>query len=314
MPAVPVSTITTGTSAAAAAAELSHGSTSNPIAYQRASTLRMRRLSSRMFSDINGARSLEKDADFNTVSSPSSLNEKSTSNTVLGKKILNGFLLTPVILISPLYAIGFGVLGHDTMWAFSKWIYTFANSSESCVNDHFSRMQRFLATGTSLASQKSRSYRIHPTFAGLSLISTAILAFVDPSNINKIISRKWLLVANTCICFISALSARALENTMLGNASTKKWNSIQGNLSIFFAALALSSSWLGNLMVHLNWAILFCGGFLERTYGLCVLSQFRINDRSTYIKYYSPMITVATIGSIPLGIATYFIFGSILPS
>lgn len=324
LPAVPVSGIApigTGHSG------LACGSTINLIRYQAASvTSSMRGLSpsARMFAEVNRFL-LENDADVVALSKkdihqdvglslPPLKSTESTSIIALGKRVLNGILLAPAMLTAPLYAIGFGVFGYSKMWAFSEWIYSFSNSSESWVHDHFSRMQKYLLSDKTIASKKkSWSYRIHPTFAGLSLISTAVLAFVDHSKIDKIISRKWLLVANTCICFASALSARALENTMLGNASAKKWNSIQGNLSMFFAALTLSSGWLGNLMIHLNWSILFAGGFLERMYVLCILPQFKINKRSEYIKYYSPQIPVATLGSLPLGIATYFMFGSILP-
>ena len=101
---------------------------------------------------------------------------------------------------------------------------------------------------------------------------------------------------------------------MLGDANANTWISVQGNLSMVFAALAVSPGWFGNIMVHLNWSILFAGGFLERMYGLCILSQFSNmqGNRKKYLKYYSPQIKVATLGSIPLGIATYFMFNRIV--
>ena len=79
-----------------------------------------------------------------------------------GKKVLNGALLAPAMITAPLYGIGFGVLGHNKMWAFSKWIYSFTNSNESWVHDHFDSMQKFLKTGRNLASEKSRSYSFTP--------------------------------------------------------------------------------------------------------------------------------------------------------
>lgn len=131
-----------------------------------------------------------------------------------------------------------------------------------------------------IKSNKSRHYRIHPTYAGLSF-PTAVLIFSHHSNIDKVISRNLLLIGNAWICFISALSARALENTMLGNASAKKWGGIQGNLSMLFAVLVLPSFWFWNLVVHLNWSILFVNTLPRRMYVLCSWSQFSIKDSRT---------------------------------
>jgi hypothetical protein len=226
----------------------------------------------------------------------------------LREKVVNGAIVAPSIITAPLYAIGFGIFGHKKMWVFSKWMYGKAKPHESYVNNHFDRMQKFLTSGTALATQKSRDYKIHPTFAGVSLISTSVLAFfTSPSKINTIIPHRWLLVANTCICFVSALSARGLRKTMLGNANAKKWNAIQGNLSMIFSALALSPGFLGNLMVHLNWSLLFASGVLERFYVLCIMSQLNITtDRKTFFEYYSPQFKVATVASIPLGMVTFY--------
>ena len=113
-----------------------------------------------------------------------------------------------------------------------------------------------------------------------------------------------------CICFTSALSAKFLEDGMFGHHNTtRRWVSVQGILSVFFAALSLSPGSLGCLMVHLNWSLMFSAGVLERFYVLCVMSQFDVPDRNTYREYYSPQFKMATIASIPLGLATYVTFG-----
>lgn len=247
------------------------------------------------------------------MNNPQDCKGEMPSMKVAWRRVCTGLFLLPAIMMAPFYGIGFGVVGHKKMWVFSEWLYSFCNSGESWLHQHFSHMEKFLASGKMIAMKKSRNYRIHPTFAGLSLISTAVLAFVDPSKVNTIICRKCLLVANAIICFVSALSARALQPTMFGNLNAKRWNLIQGNLTMIFAALALSPSWLGNIMIHLNWSSLFVGGMLERLYVLCILSQFKINHRMTYVKMYSPIFQVATLGSIPIGIATFIMFGSILP-
>ena len=227
------------------------------------------------------------------------------------EKVYHGSVLTPAIIIAPLYAIGFGVLGYKTMWRISERIYKTSKPTERYLHDHFDRMQTYLATERRQAGQKARSYRIHPTFAGLSLISTSILAFVSDSKINMVIPQQsWLLYANTFICFVSALSAIPLTNTMMGNAHCKKWNTIQGKCSMVFAALTLCPGILGKLMIHLTWSVIFVGGALQRLYVLCILSQIDVPDRKTYIKYYSPQIKIATLGSIPLGMVTYLLFGT----
>lgn len=78
---------------------------------------------------------------------------------------------------------------------------------------------------------------------------------------------------------------------------------------MLYAALSLCPGKLGRLMVHLNWAVLFAGGAIERFYVLCVMSQLNIPDRKSYLKYYSPQIKAATLGGIPLGLASFFFFG-----
>ena len=94
----------------------------------------------------------------------------------------------------------------------------------------------------------------------------------------------------------------------------KKWISVQGNVSVLYAALAFLPGRPGRVMVHLNWAILFAGGVIERFYVLCIMSQLHIPDRKTYLNYYSPQIKAATLGGMPLGLVTYFMFVHSFPS
>ena len=213
-----------------------------------------------------------------------------------------------LIVTAPLYALGFGLIGYNKMWRISKTIYGISRPSESILHDHFDRMQKFLALGTKEAALKSKAYRIHPTFAGLSLISTWLLAFVNPLKIESFLPFNVLLKANAIICIISALAARPLTKIMMGNPNSKKWIVIQGNISMLYAALAVIPGAFGRLMIHLNWAILFAGGVLERLYVLSFLSQVGATERKTYYNWYSPQIKVATLFSVPLAIASFMIF------
>ena len=150
-------------------------------------------------------------------------------------------------------------------------------------------------------------YKIHPLFAGLSMISTALLAFVDRASYCKFLTyQQLLLLLNTIICFISALAAFPLSKLMIGNLHAKKWIVIQGKLSILYAALAFCPGTVGRVMVHLNWALLFASGAIERIWILCIMTQLDIPGRKTFLKFYSPQMKVAAIGGIPLGLVTYF--------
>jgi len=229
------------------------------------------------------------------------------TNKEIPKKVLTGFMLAPILIITPFYGIGFMAFGPEKMWNFSEWVYSFAKSSEVWLFDTFRRTLRFLSSGTEIAQKKAWAYRIHPSFAGISLISTAILAFVDATKYQHVISRRGLLIANAFICFISATSGKELISTMMGGAHAKKWNWIQANLCIAFATLAISPSLVGSIMVYLNWSLLFTVGVLERLYVLCILSQFRIQDRKEYMRRYSPQMKVACLGSIPLGVITFWL-------
>ena len=223
------------------------------------------------------------------------------------QKVLIGSILAPTLIITPFYGIGFAVLGPDKMWSFSKWVYSFAKSSEVWLFDTFRRTLRFLSSGTQRAQKAAWAYRIHPLFAGISLISTTILSFADATKYQHIISRKGLLIANAFMCFISAISGQELASTMMGATHAKKWIKIQANTCIAFSILAISPSLLGSIMVYLNWSLLFAVGVLERLYVLCILSQFRIQDRNEYMRRYSPQFQVACLGSIPLGIITFWL-------
>jgi len=145
-------------------------------------------------------------------------------------------------------------------------------------------MQRYMATQKRAAIQKSRAYRIHPTFAGLSLITTAVLAFkketmvlsgvgggataiiaksaIEGNHAVPLLSPYYgcLRSLNIFICFVSAIATKLLKSTMFGNKSAERWSDIQGNLSMLFAALTACPGVLGRLMVHLNWSILFVWG------------------------------------------------------
>eukprot|EP00984_Skeletonema_dohrnii_P006064 scaffold2143_cov79-Skeletonema_dohrnii-CCMP3373.AAC.1 len=87
------------------------------------------------------------------------------------QKVIHGSMAGLVIFTAPFYALGFGLIGYKNMWRISNVIYGISRPSESILHDHFDRMQKFLATGTKEAALKSKAYMIHPTFAGLSLIS-----------------------------------------------------------------------------------------------------------------------------------------------
>merc|ERR1712032_802190 len=104
------------------------------------------------------------------------------------QKIIHGSVAGLLIFTAPLYALGFGLFGYKIMWRISESIYRISKPSETFLHEHFKRMQKYLmASNRKEAAAKSRAYRIHPTFAGLSLISTAILTFVDPLKIDTFI-------------------------------------------------------------------------------------------------------------------------------
>jgi len=225
------------------------------------------------------------------------------------RKIMRGSFVASSIISLPLYCVGFGLFGYKNMWTFSEWMYNLASPSEGHLHRHFKKIQKFMSSQQKKGGiKKSRCYRIHPTFAGLSLITTALLAFRPNYPLLPHFPHELLRVSNISVCFVSAIAAIPLGNTMIGNASAKKWNGIQGNLSMILAALTLCPGSVGRLMVHLNWSILFCGGVLERIYVLCILSQLHASDRKLYMKLYSPLIKVATLASIPMGITTFFLF------
>mmetsp|Transcript_14733 Transcript_14733/g.24103 ORF Transcript_14733/g.24103 Transcript_14733/m.24103 type:complete len:354 (-) Transcript_14733:1148-2209(-) len=224
----------------------------------------------------------------------------------LSKKIIDALKVAPAVASLPLYGITFAVFGPKHVWLFSKWIYGQANPSNYVLAAHFDRMTAYLYSGKKIASQKLVSYKIHPLFAGLSMISTALLAFVDRASYCKFLTYQQLLLLNTIICFVSALAAFPLSKLMIGNLHAKKWIVIQGKLSILYAALAFCPGTVGRVMVHLNWALLFASGAIERIWILCIMTQLDIPDRKTFLKFYSPQMKVAAIGGIPLGLVTYF--------
>lgn len=230
--------------------------------------------------------------------------QKSTS-----RKIIDGLKVAPAVATLPLYGVGFGIIGPKHMWKFSKWIYGLSSPSDNVLHTHFDRIAAYLYSEKKIASKKLISYKLHPLFAGLSLISTALLAFGHSLSCINILSYRKLLFVNMIICFISAVAAFPLHKLMLGNLNAKKWILIQGKASMMFAALSLTPGAIGRLMVHLNWAVLFAGGALERIYVLCIMSQLKISDRKTYLAYYSPQIKAATLGGIALGLASYKFFG-----
>ena len=228
---------------------------------------------------------------------------------LLRKKIFNGMKVAPAVVSLPLYGMTFAVFGPKTVWRFSKWIYGQANPSNDVLAAHFDRMTAYLYSGKKIASQKLVSYKIHPLFAGLSMITTALLAFVDHASYSKILTYEQLILLNAVICFVSALAAFPLSKLMIGNLHAKKWIVIQGKLSMLYAALSLCPGSIGRVMIHLNWALLFASGAIERVWILCIMTQLDIPDRKTFLKFYSPQMKVAALGAIPLGLVTYFIRG-----
>lgn len=226
------------------------------------------------------------------------------------RKVADGLKVAPAVATLPLYGLGFGILGPKHMWKFSKWIYGLTNPSDSVLHAHFDRLTGYLYSGKEIASRNLVSYRVHLLFAGLSLISTAVLAFAkrSGSTIMGVMPYNQLLFVNMLICFISAIAAFPLHKIMIGNLNAKKWILVQGYASMVYTTFSLCPGRFGRLMVHLNWAVLFGGGFLERVYILCVMSQLHIPDRKTYLRYYSPQIKGTTLGGIPLGILTFLLF------
>mmetsp|Transcript_12505 Transcript_12505/g.29517 ORF Transcript_12505/g.29517 Transcript_12505/m.29517 type:complete len:310 (+) Transcript_12505:375-1304(+) len=251
------------------------------------------------------------DSDMKAIRSSSQLSVApgtGQTSTSWRRRVAIGTRVSPALFLLPLYGIGFGAMGPKLMWAFSEWVSSFTQPSERWLFDHFDRTKRFLDSSTASASVMARSYRIHPTFAGLSLITTPVLAFVDASMYQHIISERGLLVANFCICVISCVAGRCLVPTMMGDKHAKRWNYYQGNLCVTFAALSScpGTAWVGGLFAHLNWSLLFCAGVLERLYVLCVLPQQHLNKKE-YMDRYSPMMKIAALGSIPLGFMTFFV-------
>ena len=232
-----------------------------------------------------------------------------SKSKLLRKKIVNGVKVAPAVVSLPLYGLTFAVFGPKTVWRFSKWIYGQANPSNDVLAAHFDRMTAYLYSGKKIASQKLMSYKIHPLFAGLSMITTALLAFVDHASYSKILTYEQLILLNAVICFVSALAAFPLSKLMIGNLHAKKWIVIQGKLSMLYAALSLCPGSIGRVMIHLNWALLFASGAIERVWILCIMTQLDIPDRKTFLKFYSPQMKVAALGAIPLGLVTYFIRG-----
>lgn len=171
-----------------------------------------------------------------------------------------------------------------------------ANPSDDILTAHFDRVSAYLYSGKEIASQKLLSYKIHPLFAGLSMISTALLAFVDHASISKVITYQRLLLLNAAICFVSALAAFPISKIMIGNLHAKKWLVIQGKMSMLYAMLSFCPGTLGRVMVHLNWALLFASGAIERVWILCIMTQLDIPDRKTYLKLYSPQMKAVALG------------------
>eukprot|EP00578_Thalassiosira_sp_NH16_P013242 CAMPEP_0181125848 /NCGR_PEP_ID=MMETSP1071-20121207/27283_1 /TAXON_ID=35127 /ORGANISM="Thalassiosira sp., Strain NH16" /LENGTH=244 /DNA_ID=CAMNT_0023211347 /DNA_START=114 /DNA_END=845 /DNA_ORIENTATION=+ len=176
-----------------------------------------------------------------------------------GTRILNGALVAPAMLSLPLYGIGFGLFGSKVMWAFSDCVYKCSRPCEGHLHRHFGNMQKSLFLKKKTRIAKSWGYRLHPTFAVLSLITTALSAFrQDMFHSSQSVgiflpSYEGLVALNMSICFISMIAAKPLINTMFGNSSAKRWTSIQGNLTMLFAALTACPGSLGRLMVHINW-------------------------------------------------------------
>lgn len=217
----------------------------------------------------------------------SSCNADFTPVSIL-RKVPVSLIITPVMVTapSPLYGISFGVFGYKKMWNFSEAVYTINNSSEHWLFDRFDRLQAFYATGTAMAARKPRCYMVHPMFAGLSSILLAMLAFAESSKYQNMLSRKHLLIANGVICCISSLAAKLLINTMMGNRNAQKWTEIQSNLKALYMQLSLLPRLHGNVIVHMNWSLIFCTGILERAYVLCILLLLKIRSRERYVAFY----------------------------
>ena len=110
------------------------------------------------------------DAELNDTTTNEDANKK-----LLARKVADGLKVAPSIVTLPLYSVGFGIIGPKHMWKFSKWIYGLSNPSDEVLNAHFDRVAAYLYSGKEIASRKLVSYKVHPLFAGLSLISTAVL-------------------------------------------------------------------------------------------------------------------------------------------
>ena len=126
-----------------------------------------------------------------------------------GTRILNGALVAPAMLSLPLYGIGFGLFGSKVMWAFSDCVYKCSRPCEGYLHRHFGNMQKSLFLKKKTRIAKSWGYRLHPTFAVLSLITTALSAFrQDMFHSSQSVgiflpSYEGLVALNMSICFIS---------------------------------------------------------------------------------------------------------------
>jgi len=98
--------------------------------------------------------------------------------------------------------MGFGIFGYRTMWDFSERIYKLSNPTEVHIFDDLRKMQKYMSTKSSEAIKKSKCYRIHPLFAGMSLITTALLAFSQ-----NLSNYDLLRALNVGICIVLAVSA-----------------------------------------------------------------------------------------------------------
>lgn len=234
------------------------------------------------------------DASPNDEAIATSRDEPKKKKKTRTQKLVHGTAVAPLILTAPLYGIGFGLLGHHRMWWISKKIYGCARPTELHLHTHFDKLQRYLASGLDDAKAKSRSYRIHPTFGGLSIVSTALLAFADRWTIEQAIGYRSLVELNAVICVVSSLASFPLASTMMGDRSSRKWIKIQGWLSVVFAVVNLVPGTTGRISAHLNWALIFSTGVLERLYVLSFLSQFGARNKKEYLQRYSPHFKIAT--------------------
>ena len=235
----------------------------------------------------------------------------SNDNKSTTAKIKDGLKVAPFIATLPLYGLGFGILSPKVMWKYSEWVYAIAESpsSDNFLYDHFHRLEAFFDSKRKIALSMLNSYKIHPFFASLSLISTAVLSFVDRSRITNLMKYESLIFINMAICFISAMAAFPLHKIMIGTLHAKKWIKVQAKLSVLYTTLSWYPGTFGRIMIHLNWALLFTTSAIERLYVLCITSQMNIPDRKTFMKHYSPQFKTASLAAIPFGLFTFLFFG-----